>query len=151
MQQRIDQRKNEGGAAIRFAPLRRSSYAAALMLVAAFGAPSASAQAPRGSVAEFLARAEPLIAMGPMALTHPDAPRLKADVLDAARRYKSRNDAQKKAGQTRRSCPPDSGDMQPQEWLRHLRSIPAAKRRSTSLTMAFEQLMEKRFPCPSAG
>lgn len=108
-----------------------------------------TAPAPRGSVAEFLIRAEPLIPLGAFAMAHPMAHQLRGEVIEIARRYKSRNDAQKKAGLPRTSCPPESGDLDPQLWLRHLRSIPAAKHASTSLATAFEQLMEKRFPCPA--
>lgn len=144
--------KQARGAAAWHAPLRIGAIAAVLLGAATWPL-TASAQPqpqpPRGSVAEFLDRAEPLMAMGPLALAHPDADRLKAQVIDAARRYKSRNDAQKRAGHARTSCPPDAGDLDPQDWLRHLRSISAPKRRTTNLTTAFEQFMDKRFPCPA--
>lgn len=85
--------------------------------------------------------------LGPLAMAAPDAHRLKAEVIDAARRYKSRNDAQRKSGKPRRSCPPESGDMDPQIWLAHLRSYPAPRRPQLSIHLAFEHYMEKRFPC----
>lgn len=126
--------------------------ACAISLAAPTGA-AASGQgtppAPRGSVAHFLARAEPLMRLGPLALASPEASRLKAEVVHIARLYKSRNDAQRRGGQPRKSCPPASGDMEPEQWLDHLRSYPAPSRAYISLSTAFEQLMEKHFPCPA--
>lgn len=113
-------------------------------------ASAAPASAPIGSVAHFLARAEPLMRLGPLALASPEASRLKAEVVHVARLYKSRNDAMRRNGQPRKSCPPASGEMEPDQWLDHLRSYPVQMRPQIRLSTAFEQLMEKHFPCPAA-
>lgn len=112
--------------------------------------PAHASAAPSGSVAHFLARAEPLMRLGPLALASPEASRLKAEVIHVARLYKSRNDAMRRSGEPRKSCPPASGDMEPDQWLDHLRSYPVQMRPHIRLSTAFEQLMEKHFPCPPA-
>jgi hypothetical protein len=131
--------------------LRRwPAHSAAALACIMFMVPvSHAAAAPSGSVAHFLARAEPLMRLGPLALASPEAGRLKAEVIHVARLYKSRNDAQRRSGQPRKSCPPPSGEMEPDQWLDHLRSYPAPMRAHISLSTAFEHLMEKHFPCPA--
>lgn len=103
----------------------------------------------QGSIAHFLARSEPLLSLGPFALAHPVAKQLRGEMLHVARLYKSRNDAQSRAGSPRKSCPPESGDLPPEIWIAHLRSYPAPMRSRITLSTAFEQLMEKHFPCPA--
>jgi hypothetical protein len=140
-------------------PFSHPKYFCALPLIAASLSPigpasiaSAQAQVYGGqqpNVADFLDRAEPLMRLGPLGLAHPDASKLTAQVVQAARTFKSRNDAQKRANIVRKSCPPESGDLSPETWIAHLRSYPAAMRPRIPLSAAFEHLMEKQFPCPA--
>lgn len=101
------------------------------------------------SVAAFLARADAVMRLGPLAMATPDAHRLKAEVIAAGKRYKARIDAQRKAGHPTSSCPPETGTLTPEEWLAHLRSYPAERRRAISIHAAFDGLMRKRYPCPA--
>lgn len=101
------------------------------------------------SIAAFLARADSLSRLGPLAIATPDGVRLKNEVIGAGHRYKARIDAQRRAGRPTTSCPPESGSLTPEEWLGHLRSYPAAARHSVSVYSAFDALMKKRYPCPA--
>lgn len=101
------------------------------------------------SVAAFLQRASLLERLGPLAIATPDAQYLKAEVVAAGKRYKARIDADRKAGRKTTSCPPESGSLTPEQWLAHLRSYPAASRKSISVYSAFDGLMRKRYPCPA--
>lgn len=99
------------------------------------------------NIAAFLTRADAVSRLGPLALATPEGNRLKGEVVAAGKRYKARIDAQRKAGLKTTSCPPESGSLTPEEWLAHLRSYPAAQRRSVSVYSAFDTLMKKRYPC----
>lgn len=101
------------------------------------------------NIAAFLMRADSVARLGPLALATPEGNRLKGEVVAAARRYKARIDAQRRAGVRTTSCPPESGSMEPDEWLSHLRSYPAPARRTVSVYAAFDALMKKRYPCPA--
>ncbi len=101
------------------------------------------------SVAAFLARANNIMRLGPLAAVTPEAYRLKNEVIATAKRYKARIDAQQRAGHKTSSCPPDTGTLTPEEWLAHLNSYPASVRGKLSVYRAFDALMKKRYPCPS--
>ena len=101
------------------------------------------------NIAAFLQRATALERLGPLAIATPDAQYLKAEVVAAGKRYKARIDADRKAGRRTTSCPPESGSLTPDQWLAHLRSYPAASRKSISVYSAFDGLMRKRYPCPA--
>ena len=101
------------------------------------------------NIAAFLTRADSVARLGPLALATPEGHRLKGEVVAAAQRYKARIDAQRRAGARTTSCPPESGSMEPEEWLAHLRSYPVPARRTVSVYTAFDALMKKRYPCPA--
>lgn len=101
------------------------------------------------SVSAFLARANGLERLGPLAIATPDGQRLKSEVVAAGKRYKARIDADRKAGRRTTSCPPESGTLTPDQWLAHLRSYPVQSRKSISVYSAFDGLMRKRYPCPN--
>src|SRR3546814_1237341 len=67
------------------------------------------------SVAAFLAHANAVTRLGPLAMATPEAYRLKNEVIATARRYKARIDAQRRAGRKTTSCPPESGTLTPEE------------------------------------
>lgn len=115
-----------------------------------FAAPLLCAMAPGDmSVAAFLARAGSIERLGPLALATPQGHQLKNEVVAAGRRYKTRIDAERRAGRKTTSCPPESGSLAPEEWLAHLRSYPARVRSRISVYAAFDALMKKRYPCPA--
>ena len=101
------------------------------------------------SVAAFLSRADSISRLGPLALATPEGNRLKGEVIAAGKRYKARIDAERRAGRKTTSCPPESGSLEPDEWLAHLRGYPVARRKSVSVYNAFDALMRKRYPCPA--
>jgi len=101
------------------------------------------------SVAAFLARSDAVLRLGPLAMATPEASRLKGEVVAAAKRYKARIDAERRAGRKTTSCPPESGTLTPEQWLAHLRSYPASRRPSVSIYAAFDALMKKHYPCPA--
>ncbi len=101
------------------------------------------------SVAAFLARSDAILRFGPLAMATPEASRLKGEVVATARRYKARIDAERRAGRRTTSCPPETGTLTPEQWLAHLRSYPASRRRAVSIYTAFDALMQKRYPCPA--
>lgn len=102
------------------------------------------------SVAAFLARADSVMRLGPLAAATPEGLRLRNEVVAAGKRYKARIDADRKAGRPTTSCPPESGTLTPEQWLAHLRSYPAKMRPRVSIAAAFDGLMRKRYPCPAA-
>ncbi|KGB53713.1 hypothetical protein FG95_03123 [Sphingopyxis sp. LC363] len=113
-------------------------------------APLLCAMAPGDmSVAAFLARAASIERLGPLALATPQGHQLKGEVIAAGKRYKARIDAERRAGRKTTSCPPESGDVSPDQWLSHLRSYPVSVRRKVSIYSAFDALMKKRYPCPA--
>ena len=101
------------------------------------------------SVAAFLARADSISRLGPLALATPQGNQLKNEVIAAGKRYKARIDADRRAGRKTTSCPPESGSLSPDQWLSHLRSYPVPVRKSVSINTAFDTLMKKRYPCPA--
>ena len=128
--------------------MTRRTYAR--LLPAMLAAPFLLAMAPGDmSVAAFLARANSLERLGPLALATPQGNQLKDEVVAAGKRYKARIEAERRAGRKTTSCPPETGSLTPDQWLAHLRSYPAAKRRSVSVYSAFDALMKKRYPCPA--
>ena len=113
-------------------------------------APLLCAMAPGDmSVAAFLTRAASIERLGPLALATPQGHQLKGEVIAAGKRYKARIDAERRAGRKTTSCPPESGDLSPDQWLSHLRSYPVSVRRKVSIYSAFDALMKKRYPCPA--
>jgi hypothetical protein len=113
-------------------------------------APLLCAMAPGDmSVAAFLVRAASIERLGPLALATPQGHQLKGEVIAAGKRYKARIDAERRAGRKTTSCPPESGDLSPDQWLSHLRSYPVSVRRKVSIYSAFDALMKKRYPCPA--
>jgi hypothetical protein len=119
-------------------------------LLALLAAPLLCAMAPGDmSVAAFLARSDAILRFGPLAMATPEASRLKGEVVATAKRYKTRIDAERRAGRKTTSCPPETGTLTPEQWLAHLRSYPANRRRSVSIYTAFDTLMKKRYPCPA--
>jgi hypothetical protein len=101
------------------------------------------------SVAAFLARADSVSRLGPLAIATPQGSLMKSEVIAAGKRYKARIDADRRAGRKTTSCPPESGTLTPEQWLSHLRTYPAPVRKSVSINAAFDALMKKRYPCPA--
>lgn len=119
--------------------------AASLLLI-----PGTLAAAPGDmTVADFLQRADKLQKKGMLAMFSGDMKLLKGEAQAAGEAYRASIVSDKKAGRPPRSCPPEGKQsLGSDEFLGHLRSYPAASRKSTTIKIAFADLMKKRFPCP---
>ena len=117
-----------------------------LATAALFAAPAAQAM----NVAEFLAKAHRLEALGLLAPLYDDFDLLKAEMRGIAHGYRDEIAAARAAGRTPHSCPPAKGTpgakIQPQQLLRELEKIPPAQR-GMSMKTAFYAFMKRRFPC----
>lgn len=101
------------------------------------------------SVADFLQRADKLQKKGMMAMFSGDIKLLKGEAQAAGEAYRARIVADKKAGRPPHSCPPPGKQsMGSGEFLGHLRSYPAPAQKTTTIKVAFADLMQKRYPCP---
>lgn len=119
------------------------------LLLAALGLAGAPLLADPGpiSVASFLAKADALMAKGPMALFSPDVKLLRGEAEAAIQLYKQRLHGEKAAGQPS-SCPPERITFRQSQMLSHLRQYPATVRPVTSLRSAIADLVIKTWPCP---
>lgn len=100
------------------------------------------------NVATFLAKADKLEKRGVAALLSSDLQKLKREVEASAEAYTARIKADEAAGRAPHSCPPKGKkSLSSDQFLTHLRSYPAARRSSTTIKVAFADLMKKRFPC----
>ena len=99
-------------------------------------------------VSEFLPRAERLKAKGAAAMFSSDLRPVMAEVKRVGRAYRADIEAARAAGRPTRSCPPPKGKskLDADDFLRHLRAIPAAERRM-DMTEAFHRYMARRYPC----
>lgn len=96
----------------------------------------------------FLTKAEKLQKKGAFALLSGDMKVLRREAEGAAKTYRARIVADRKAGRTPHSCPPQGKQsMGSDELLGHLRGYPASRRSSISMKVAFADLMKKRYPC----
>ena len=98
------------------------------------------------SVATFLAKADALLARGPLALFSGDAGLLRKEATAAGEAYKERLKLEQAAGKPS-SCPPRGKAPDQDMWLAHLRSYPAAARPETSVRSAMADLYRKKWPC----
>lgn len=103
------------------------------------------------TVADFIGKVEGLQKKGPFALFSPDVQVLKNEIDMQEKRYRAAVAADRAAGRTPRGCPPPVGQdrMSNKEFMKALRKVPGPERASTSMTAAFTQIMNQRYPCPA--
>lgn len=65
----------------------------------------------------------------------------------AAKTYRARIMSDKKAGKAPHSCPLKKGAMTSGELMKHFSTYPVSRRSSTTVRMAFFDLMKKKYPC----
>ena len=120
----------------------------ALFFLASISLPAA-AQAQDMRLDTFLEKADRLEKRGPLALFSDDLDILKSEVEASARQYRARIAADREAGRSPHSCPPERGGAKlgSDELLRHFRSYPASRRTSLTVRQGFFDLMASRFPC----
>ena len=126
--------------------LPKSNFAVAAAVLFALSSPALAAPGDM-SVGAFLAKAEALKKKGPLALMSRDVGLLKGEVQASGQSYRERIKADKAAGRKPHSCPPEKASMNSDDLLAHLRSYPAASRKSVSMNQAFSDLMKTRYPC----
>lgn len=121
-------------------------------IAAALIAASMSAQllaAPAMTAGEFLARAEPLMARGQVALIFsPEAHRLMGVVRTSARALRAQQDADRAAGRPARTCLPPKGkaEIGATELLGYMRALTPAQK-SQSFDAAFRGFAARKYPC----
>lgn len=110
----------------------------------------ASAQAM--TVAEFLAKANALIAKGALASESPDFAPLAAEIRVAVEAYRDDLNAARHAGSAPHSCPSAARGVRfsTKELVAEFNAIPPADR-GMSVKTAFYAMMKKRYPCDQSA
>lgn len=126
--------------------MRKALFVGGLTILG-FAAPPALASGDM-NVATFLAKADALKAKGLGALGSPDIKLLYGEAQTAGTTYRSKIEADKKAGREPHSCPPKKAKMNSDQFLAHLRSYPVPIRPKTTITTAMFDVMKKHYPCP---
>ncbi|MFM5930790.1 MAG: hypothetical protein ACKOPQ_07770 [Novosphingobium sp.] len=98
------------------------------------------------SVATFLGKAEALKAKGMAAMFSSDVKLLMSEGKAAAAVYRTRLEAERKAGRPS-SCPPAKAAVGSDELLTHLKSYPAATRPGVPMHRAFADFFARKYPC----
>ena len=121
----------------------RILYLAALLLATA-----SPALANDASAEQFLVRAERLLGKGPMALFDRDYKKLSLEGASAGDSIRLEREAAERTGKPILYCSPkpraELGNM---EFIRGLRAIPPAQRRTMSVRAAMLQVLQKKYPC----
>lgn len=122
-------------------------YGALAVLAASLAASPLVAKAGDMSLAVFMPKAEGLMAKGPLAAMSSDMGIVTGEVEGAAKTYRARIMSDKKAGKAPHSCPLKKGGMTSGELMKHFSTYPVSRRSSTTVRMAFFDLMKKKYPC----
>ncbi len=94
----------------------------------------------------FYRKASALQKQGPQAVLSPDLQPVMAEIKMAGQAVKAENDKAKAAGKPL-YCVPKNVKMTPEDGLRALGSIPAARRKTLTVRQAWRETMIKRYPC----
>jgi hypothetical protein len=116
-----------------------------LLLVALLAAVPATAQAM--DVATFLAKADPLMKKGMMALFSSDYKVLMGEVRTQSKSLREERLAAKAAGRPQAYCPPEKSGLTVDEIMHGLHSIPAAQQPRTPFRDAMKALLARKYPC----
>lgn len=96
--------------------------------------------------ATFLAKAEALLAKGPMALFSSDVGLLKREAAAARSAYLGQLRAERVRGAPS-SCPPDRVDISQSMMMAQLRSYTPAQRTATPMRTVMADLYKRNWPC----
>ena len=101
------------------------------------------------TVADFLATADKLKAMGMRAMFSSDVKPLMAEMTGAAKSYRADALAARGAGRTDLGCPPVEGKLgvNSNQIITEFATIPPAERARTTAKLAFYAMMKRKFPC----
>jgi hypothetical protein len=121
------------------AVLRISAAAAALLL---------AAPAHSMTVAEFVRRADAVLARGFLALASPDVPVLRAEVQGAIEALRTQEETARARGRRPPFClPPRGTEIDPFQLLAQLRAVPPAQQRRLQVRDALRPIAARQFPC----
>jgi len=124
--------------------LLRIGAAAAALLVAA------PAQAM--TVAEFVRRADAILARGVLGFASPDVPVLRAEVRGAIAALRAEEEAARARGRRPPFClPPRGTQIDPFQLLAQLRALPPAQQRRLQVRDAMRPIAARQFPCPRSS
>lgn len=88
------------------------------------------------------------IPMNPTSALRPSARRLMREFQGAFRAVGQEVKADRAAGRTPATCPPEKVEIDPRRLLAHLNAIPAARRARMTTTDGLRHWMTTRYPCP---
>jgi hypothetical protein len=115
-----------------------------LLLIALIALP-ASAEAM--DVATFLAKADPLVKKGMMALFSGDMKLLKGEIQTQSAALRHERLAAEAAGRPQAYCPPPKSGLNVNEMLAAFHSIPAAQQPKVEVKDALRALLVRKYPC----
>jgi hypothetical protein len=123
----------------RLTGLRFGGVAAALLL-------ASPAQAM--TVAEFVRRADAVLARGLLAMASPEIPILRAEMRQAIDSLRARENAARARGRHPPFClPPRGTQVDPFAILAQLRALPARQQRRLQVREALPPIAARQFPC----
>jgi hypothetical protein len=99
-------------------------------------------------VATFLAKADALQRQGMLAMFSSDIGLLKGEIQQDGKALRAEQAAAQRAGRRPAFCMPAKAQVQSDELIAHLRTVPAAERSRTQVRDAFRTLIVRKYPCP---
>lgn len=132
-------------------PVRVSMMLAAALLPSVVAGPALAAPPGEMSVAEFLPRAERLMAKGMGAVFSSDLKPVVNEMKAIGPAYRADLAVARAAGRTDLGCPPPKGDKRMRlgadKILGYMRAVPPERRATTTVKAVFYDMMRKNFPC----
>ena len=117
-----------------------------MVAAVAGGMMAASAQAMPATT--FLAKADALMAKGPLALFSSDVGLLKKEATQAGGELKAERMALLAQHRPTAYCPPAKSGIQSDELIASLRRIPAPELARMQFKDAFRHILAQKYPCP---
>ena len=100
----------------------------------------------------FHKRASALQRKGPLAIfSRGEIKTLMAEVQNSAKRAGEERRATLRAGGKPRYCPPETGNLGAEEFMKRLSTIPAAERARMDMTEATARVLVSKWPCRSTS
>jgi hypothetical protein len=99
------------------------------------------------TLADALTKIDTLMASGSIDPSSPDVTLLIGEVKAAGANYRAQLNAAKAAGTAPDSCPPEKLDLTLDQIIADFQSYPADTRATTTMNVAFANLIRKTHPC----
>lgn len=122
-------------------------HALALALLTVLAASPVAAQTM--PLNDFIATAD-RIPRNPTALLRSDFRRLRTEFQAALSAVAKAQGEAREAGRAPATCIPRELRIDPEDFLRRLKAIPEARRRSMTTTDGVREVMARQYPCPAA-